>query len=134
MSNGGYFDDRQWQKLEEPLLAVDPIIKDFAAANGLEVLKNQKDWPERSIVWHEYDVRCLIQLYLVSEESMTFNFWLCASQDRGGERFWKQETPVKNQPIPEFSAQLATLLNEGREKLLLWSHDPSVMEYATDIR
>ncbi len=133
MANGGYFDEQQWQKLEKPLFAIDPIINEFAKTKGLEVTRNQKDWPERSIVWHENDVRCLIQLYLASEELVTYNLWLCASQDRGNGRFWKQESPVKNQPVSEFSSQLAELLGEGREKLLSWSNNPSVMEYATGI-
>jgi len=133
MANGGYFDKEQWQKLEKPLLAIDSVINEFAAANDLEVVQNQKGWPERSIVWHKNDVRCLIQLYLASEKLLTFNLWLCASQDRSGKRFWKQENPVKNQPISEFSGQLAELLREGREKLLQWSNDPSVMEYATGV-
>lgn len=134
MANGAYFDEQKWQKLEKPLLAVDPVINEFSAANGLVVSENRKGWPERSIVWHENDVRCLIQLYLASEELVTYNLWLCASQDRGNARFWKQESPIKNQPVSEFSNRLAELLVEGREQLLSWSHNPSVMEYATELR
>ena len=132
MANGGYFDKEQWQELEKPLLFVDPIIHEFAVTHGLEVIRNHKGWPERSIVWHNGDVRCLIQLYLASENLLTFNLWLCASQDRGSKRFWKQESPIKSRPIPEFSDQLPGLLQEGWEKLLRWSNDPSDMEYATD--
>lgn len=133
MANGGCFNEQQWQKLEMPLLAVDSIISEFAEANGLEVTRNHKDWPERSIVWINNNVRCLIQLYLASEDALTFNLWLCASQDRGMDRYWKQESPIKNRTIPEFSERLAFLLEDGREKLLDWSKDPSVLEYATDI-
>ena len=133
MANGGGLDEQQWQQLEKPLLAIDPIINEFAAANGLAVTRNQKDWPERSIVWNENGVRCLIQLYLASEKLLTYNLWLCASQDRGSERFWKQESPVRNQPVAAFSGQLAELLGEGREKLRSWSDNPSVLGYATGI-
>ena len=134
MANGGYFTEQRWQKIESPLLGVDSIINEFAESNGLEVTRNHKGWPERSIVWNHNNVRCLIQLYLASEDSLSFNLWLCASQDRGRERFWKQENPIKNRTIPEFSEQLSVLLEEGREKLLKWSNDPSVMEYATKIK
>lgn len=133
MANGGYFSQQQWQRMEMPLLAVDSIISEFAESNGLEVRRNHKNWPGRSMVWKNNNVRCLIQLYLASEDSLTFNLWLCASQDRGRERYWKQESPVKNRPIPEFSEKLSLLLEEGREKLLEWSNDPSLMEYATGI-
>jgi len=133
MANGGYFNEQQWQKFEKPLLAVDSIINEFAESNGLEVTRNHKGWPERSMVWNNNNVHCLIQLYLASKDSLTFNLWLCASQDRGRERYWKQESPIKNRPIPEFSEQLFELLEEGREKLINWSNDPSEMEYATGI-
>jgi len=133
MVNGGYFNEQQWQKLEKPLLDVDSVINEFAASSGLEVTRNHKDWPERSMVWDNNNVRCLIQLYLVSEDSLTYNLWFCASQDRGRKRYWKQESPINNQPVSKFSGQLPELLREGREKLLSWSNDPSVMEYATGI-
>ncbi len=133
MANCGYFNEQQWQKMEMPLLAVDSIISEFAASNGLEVTRNQKDWPERSMLWNNNNVRCLIQLYLASEDLLTFNLWLCASQDRGRDRYWKQENLIKNRPIPEFSEQLFVLLEEGRKKILAWSNDPSVMECATCI-
>ena len=133
MANGGYFNEQQWQKMEKPLLTVDSIIREFAESNGLEVTRNQKGWPERSMVWNNNNVRCLIQLYLASEDSLTFTLWLCASQDCGKERYWKQENPIKSRLISEFSEDLPRLLEEGREKLLNWSNDPSVMEYATGI-
>ena len=133
MANGGYFNVEQLQRLEKPLLAVDSVINEFAVTNGLEVTRNHKDWPERSMVWNNNNVRCLIQLYLASEDSLRFNLWLCASQDRGRKRYWKQESPIKNQLVSEFSGQLPELLREGREKLLSWSNDSSVMEYASGI-
>lgn len=73
MANGGCFNEQQWQKLEMPLLAVDSIISEFAEANGLEVTRNHKDWPERSIVWINNNVRCLIQLYLAGLQALGIN-------------------------------------------------------------
>ena len=133
MANGGNFNQEQWQRLEKPLLEIDPVINEFAALHGLEVTRNLKDWPERSMAWYAEDVRCLIQLYLASEEGPTFNLWFCASQDRGRERYWKTESPVQNEPILHFASRLPSLLAEGREKLLAWSNNPSVMKYATDM-
>lgn len=133
MANGEYFGTKkEWLRLEAPLLEVDPVIEQFAKENGLSVGKNHKDWPERSLIWGN-EVRCLIQLYLASEEALTFNLWLCASQDRDGKRYWKQETPIKAKPVSEFKDQLPALLREGRDKLISWSQNPSTMEFATDI-
>jgi hypothetical protein len=38
--------------LEKSLLELDPIFKKFANKHSLIITKNQKDCPERSIVWH----------------------------------------------------------------------------------
>jgi hypothetical protein len=132
MANGGYFDEQQWQELEGPLLILDPVISEFAASYGLKVTRNKKDWPERSIEWSNNKVRCLIQIYLATEESPLFTIWFSASRDKFGKRYWKHETPIKGQPISEFTDRLPELLREGREKLIAWSNDPSTLEYATN--
>ena len=118
MANSGRFGTRSgWERIEKPLLDVDPIIEKFAKEFCLAVSKNHKDWPERSIVWGK-GVRCLIQLYLADEKSLTFNLWLCASEDRGNKRYWKQETPIKQKQVSEFKDDLASQLRAGRKKLL----------------
>ena len=70
---------------------------------------------------------------MVDEKSLTFNLWLCASQDRGSRRFWKKETPVREQQIAEFKDHLESLLKEGREKLVQWSNAPDQLEFVTNI-
>jgi len=132
MANGGWYGTKEeWERIESPLLEVDSIINDFAKELGLTVTNNYKDWPERSIVWGK-DVRCLIQLYLADEKSLTFNLWLCASQVRGTKRYWKQETPVKEKKVSEFKNDLAVLLKEGREMLISWSINSEQLELATN--
>ena len=131
MANGGYWHtDAEWQRVEEPLRQLDPTLLEFAEKVALEVTKNQRDWPERSIVWGT-SVRRLIQVYLVSPEDLTFNLWLCASQDRGGKRYWKQEASVQDKVVAEFQSSLATLLLEGKAKLEAWSE--ADLEYATNV-
>jgi hypothetical protein len=133
MANGGWYGTKEeWERIESPLLEIDSIIDDFANELGLSIGKNHKDWPERSIEWGT-DVRCLIQLYLADEKSLTFNLWLCASQDRGKERYWKQETPVKGKLVSDFRADLASLLREGRKKLVSWSENKDQLEFATTL-
>lgn len=83
--------------------------------------------------WSNNNVCCLIQLYLESEHLLTFNIWLCASQDRGKERYWKHERLVRNLPVPALLDQLPDLLREGREKLLLWSNNPTMLEAVTGL-
>ena len=126
MANGGYWaTEDEWRRVEAPLLEVDPEISQFAKEFGLRVTKNLKDWPERSIVWGSA-IRRLIQLYLVDEKQLTFNLWLCASQDRGDERYWKQEKLINAKTVPEFKDSMPGLLREARIKLEAWSESDLV--------
>ena len=131
MANGGWYGTKEeWERLEGPLLEVDPIIEAFSDECGLSVTKNQKDWPERSIVWGT-EVRCLIQLYLSDKQSIRFSLWLCASEDRDRKRYWKQETPILQMRVHDFKDDLARQLRDGRKKLLEWSKNKSQLEFAT---
>jgi hypothetical protein len=131
MANGGWYGTKEeWARLESPLIEVDPIIHSFAAEFGLEVTKNYKDEPERSIIWGG-GIRRLIQLYLVDKKQLTFNLWLCASQDRNGSRYWKQESPVKAQTISSFKDSLPMILRDSRSLLESWGEND--LELATKV-
>ena len=131
MANGSYWQTKaEWQRVEEPLLRLDSALSEFAAQFGLQLTKNHKDWPERSIEWGTR-VRLLIQVYLADAESLTFNLWLCASQDRGGKRFWRQETPIQSKPVSDFQSSFASLLLEGKAKLEGWSE--ADLEFVTNV-
>jgi len=133
VANGGWYGTKEeWDRIERPLLEVDPIIEAFAKEYGLPIGRNHKDWPERSLVWGD-EVRCLIQLYLADEKSLTFNLWLCVSEDRGSKRYWKHETPIKQMQVPDFKDSLAAQLKEGRRKLLEWSNNRDQLEFATTL-
>lgn len=131
MANGGWHGTKEeWEQLEAPLLDIDSVIDEFAAEVGLSVRKNYKDWPSRDIEWGT-DVRCLIQLYLADSKAFTFNLWLCASEDRGNKRYWKQEMPIKQLPVSAFAKSLGVQLRNGHERLLEWSKNKMQLEFAT---
>lgn len=133
MANGGWHGTQEeWQRIEAPLLGIDSIIESFAAELALPVHRNYKDWPSRHIEWGS-EVRCLIQLYLVNQDALTFNLWLCASEDRANKRYWKQETPIKNMPVSEFAGSLQAHLQEGHRKLMGWYKNSMQFEFATVI-
>jgi len=88
--------------------------------------------PNRSFIWGD-DVRCLIQLYLNDQDELTFNLWLCVSQDREKKRYWKRETPIENRHIEEFDKELAEEIRRGRERLVEWSLHPDSFEFAMDL-
>ena len=98
MGNGGWYGTaEQWRRIEVPIKSLDAEFERFAALHGLPISRNHKDWPDRSLAWGE-SVRCLIQLYLDQEETLGVNLWICASQDRGDSRYWKQEFLCKATP------------------------------------
>ena len=72
-----------------------------------------------------------MQVYLASAEDLTFNLWFCASQDRGGKRYWKQETPIQGKVIAEFQNSFALLLQEGKAKLEALSE--ADLEFITNV-
>jgi|SRR5690606_27364962 len=131
MANGGWYGTKEeWVRLESPLVEIDPILYSFAAEFGLAITKNHKDWPERSIEWGS-DIRRLIQLYLADEKQLTFNLWLCASQDRNGSRYWKKEFAVKEQTVTSFKDSLPTLLRNSRSLLESWGEND--LEFVTKV-
>lgn len=121
MANGGFYGtEEEWTRLEAPLVALDKVLAKFAKKHSLVVTKNHKNNPERSIRWCE-DISYLIQIWLVDEELLTMNLWICASEDRCGKRFLKEETPVKEKSLSEFESDLPRLLEESYKKLRTWT-------------
>ncbi len=58
--------------------------------------------------------------------------WLCASEDRGGGRFWKQEFLLESLTGDELAAGLESRLAEAHGILASWQ--PGDLEYATHLR
>jgi hypothetical protein len=120
MPNGFQGSESEWQRIEAPLLRVDSALELFASAQGLGISKNYHNHPERSLTWGT-GLRRLIQLYLADSKLLTFNVWLCASQDRGSSRYWKQEFLLKEQNIETFFGTLSPLLEEAYRKVDSWT-------------
>lgn len=129
--NGHSGSKAAWSRIERPLVDVDAIIGAFAKQHGLSCSANYHNWPERSLVWGN-GVRRLIQVYLESEEQLTFRVWLCASQDRGRKRFWKQENLRVGLSPEQLKAELSTLLDQAYDRVNAWQE--SSLEFATEVR
>jgi hypothetical protein len=133
MANGGWYGTaEEWSRIEAPLKALDPDLDRFASKYGLNVIKNHKHWPERSLVWED-DVRCLMQIYLVDQSLLTLNLWICAFQDRNGNRYWKNEMLRQEVQLPTMARDLVPALETGKRKLGLWSAHPEELEFATKL-
>jgi hypothetical protein len=132
MPNGFYGSNHDWDRMEAPLLKMDAILASFAALHGLTGRANYHDWPERSLLWSSNRIRKLIQIYLEDEKGPTFNFWISASEDRGPERFWKQQFLKKAAPIQEIERDLPQLLSTAKETLDTWTSGD--LEFATALK
>jgi hypothetical protein len=76
----------------------------------------------------------LIQVFLVDQSALTLNLWICASQDRDGSRFWKNEMLRKEEQASQIAADLFSLLDDGKRKLDRWSAHPEMLEFATKLK
>jgi hypothetical protein len=130
MPNGFYGTDEAWIRLEAPLVRLDPLLEGFALDHGFSVSRNYHNWPERSLEWGA-PIRRLIQIYLHDDEALTWNMWLCASEDRGPNRYWKQEFLKRAASIEEVEGAWPNLLEEARLCLESWSSDQ--LEFATKL-
>jgi len=73
----------------------------------------------------------MIQIYLESPHSLTWNVWVCASQDRRRKRYWKNSFLRRAVPIAEIESALGALLMEGKQLADQWqSRD---LEFATKL-
>lgn len=120
MPNGFHGSPESWDRIEGPLRALDPTLEAFAHEHGMSLGRNHHGWPERSLRWGR-PVGRLIQIYLDDEERLTWNVWLCASEDRPSGRRWRREFLRKAVPIEEISGDLGTLLDEARRLVEGWS-------------
>jgi hypothetical protein len=128
---GEYFSAKEFQRQESPLLTIDNILDRFARAHNLSFTKNSKEWPERSLHWQRNGIDNLIQIFLKDPKTNTFNFWICAVQDREGKRFWKQSNLKENVPWTEIGPNIESLLAIGYSKLN--SISPSELEFAVPL-
>ena len=130
MPNGFHGSEADWERAEAPLRALDNELEDFSKRHGIPLSRNARSWPDRSLVWGS-PVRRLIQIFLVDEKDLTYNLWICASEDRDNKRYWKQELLRSAVVVTEIEAEFAGLLERGRALLESWDSDS--LELATTI-
>src|SRR4051812_28563631 len=112
MANGWTGSSDEWRRLQEPLLTLDAILAAFAERHKAQISKNGRGDPERSLRWGD-NPSCLIQIYLEDEVEPTWNLWVCCSEDRESDRYWRNEFAIRGKPVEQFRDGLASLLEES---------------------
>jgi hypothetical protein len=120
MANGFQGKRSEWKRITEPLKMIDRALKLFASEQGLKLLRNTRDWPERSFRWG-FPIERLIQIYLVDESRLTWSLWLCATEDRADGRYWKRQFLKEEVSMQEISDHLPELLREAYSQVTGWS-------------
>jgi hypothetical protein len=100
----------------------------FARKHGLRVERNFKE-PNRSLIWGA-EVRCVMSIYLADKAALTLKFWICASQDRDGSRFWKHEMPRDGMQVSVLAGELSALLEDAKHKVDYWAAHPEELQLA----
>jgi len=128
MPNGFVGSEQEWERIEAPLRSLDLPLEDFARQHDMRIARSERNWPSRSLHWGA-KVERMIQIYLENPHRLTWNVWVCASEDRRRKRYWKNSFLRHAVPIAEIESILAELLIEGKQMADGWqSRD---LEFAT---
>jgi len=119
MANGFHGSPERWQRICEPLTSLDSRLELFGSHNGLVLQKNMKNWPGREFRWSD-DLERLIQIFLQNEKQLTWTLWICAYEDREGQRYWRTQTLQKAVSIEQLQASLEIDLEDGWRQVMSW--------------
>lgn len=131
MPNGFDGPKDDWNRMEAPLVKLDSVLDSFADIHLLSKSVNYHNWPERSLVWSSDGVHKLIQIYSEDEKDLTLTVWICASEDRGTQRYWRQQFIKKALSLYELEQNLPDVLSSAKQALDSWSS--SDLEIATTL-
>jgi len=115
-------DPEDWARIEGPLRRLDGELEAFAERHAVQLTRNFRQWPERSLRWTD-DLERHIQILLQDEENLLFSVWLAAWRDEGEIRHWKRVSVATAVPIEQIEENLSGLLDRGRATLAAWSAD-----------
>jgi hypothetical protein len=119
MPNGFHGSPGDWQRMSEPLLALDPALEAFCQEHGLSLEKNSRGWPCRRITWTD-EVARLIEIFLADQEQLVWTMWVCAWKDRFGARLVRRTAIVERTTAAMLQAELPRLLRESFMVVSVW--------------
>ena len=112
MPNGFHGSKETWQHLDQLLTDADELLSGIAESRGMQLLRNSRGWPERSLRWGT-EVNRKFQIYLAEEKSEMFTVGVVAWKDGAQGRAWRQKILRESQPWVAIREELAVLIEEG---------------------
>ncbi|MBI2340442.1 MAG: hypothetical protein HYU99_08785 [Deltaproteobacteria bacterium] len=119
MPNGFFGTQQEWEKLEAPLRQLDDLLATFVKKHDLFMTKNERHWPCRSIVWSDA-IEKKIEIYASDKDSPLYSMWICAYQDRHGQRYWKKSVLKESVSFDEIYADISYSLDSAKKELDSW--------------
>ncbi len=126
-----YCSEDDWEKFTKPLKRVDPFLREFADKIGATIDYDHQNNPSRAIRWGDQVIR-LIQIFLDDEKDFKFTVWICASEDRGQKRYWKNETIFKNVDFEVIENQLKDILDSAYKTVESWKSTD--LQFAVELK
>lgn len=126
MPNGFHGSKETWQRLIAPLADADELLSAVAESRGMELTRNQRAWPERSLCWGT-DIRRKFQIYLADEKKETFSVGVVAWKDGAAGRSWRREKLREGVPWAALREELPALLEEGVRLVDSWGQTDLVL-------
>jgi hypothetical protein len=112
LPNGFFGSGVEWERLEKPLSRIDDLLEQFAKHQRLTLIKNERNWPDRTFRWGSRPSR-LIQIFLESEMGPSYTVWVSAYDDRSRAEYWKHKTLLKAVSIELLTEKLPQLLTDA---------------------
>ena len=131
MPNGYHGSKGEWDRLEAPLVELDPVIKSFAESHKMELSSNYHNWPERSLTAID-ELHRKIQIFMKNEEPPTFVIGAYAWRDIDANRYLKSEFVTEAVPLSALRLHLLSWLEQSYKTVMAWK--PEELEFATRIQ
>jgi len=126
MPNGFHGLKEEWQQLVKPFEEIDEILATVAKSRGMELTRNSRGWPERSLRWGA-GIRRQFQVYLENEKTGKFRVGITAGKDGPEGRSWRGKVLREGIRWSALREELPALLEEGVRMLDGWSESDLVL-------
>ena len=95
-----------------PLKRLDGVLEEFAERRGLTLVKNERNWPDRTFRWGSRPSK-LIQIFLEAEAEPSYTVWVSAYDDRSRTEYWEHKTLLKAAASEALTEKLPELLTDA---------------------